>query len=128
MTNRQVIVGGDFNCEVGGGGDTSARKVEELMRVFKLVDGGRAVTPRLDGPTWRNSQGVSRRLDYILFTESLGLLSGRALPTFFSDHDGVLFCVRAGVPVFGPGYWRLNSSVLEQDEFVASFVVFFRGL
>ena len=128
MTNRTVIVGGDFNCELGGGGDTSVKKLETLMKVYKLVDGGRAVTPRMDGPTWRNSQGVSRRLDYILFSESLGLLSGRVAPTFFSDHDGVALCVRAGESVFGPGYWRLNSSVLEQDEFAASFVVFFRGL
>ena len=104
------------------------RKLENLMRLYKLVDGGRVVTPRMGGPTWRNSQGVSRRLDFILFSGSLGLLSGKVAPAFFSDHDGVTFCVRAGEPVFGPGYWRLNSSVLEQDEFVASFVVFFRGL
>ena len=60
VTNRRIIVGGDFNCELGGGGDTSVRKLEAMMKMFKLVDGGRAVAPQLDGPTWRNSRGVSR--------------------------------------------------------------------
>ena len=110
-TNRALVVGGDFNLELGGTGEGSVGAWRALFRGHGLVDGGGRTTPRLDGPTWRNSRGVQKRLDYIFLPRSLGPVSGRALPVFFSDHDGVLLTVRARVPVFGPGYWRLNLGV-----------------
>ena len=56
------------------------------------------------------------------------LVSGRLLPVFFSDHDGLLFEVRLCLPVFGRGYWRLNISILEEDMFKRSFELFFKKL
>ena len=119
VTNRQVILGGDFNQEIGKGGDSSCTFFSNLMATHGLVDGARVVNPRLDGPTWRNSRGIEKCLDYVFFARSYDLLAGRMLPVFFSDHDGLLFEVRSWMPVFGPGYWRLNISVLE--EFSNSF-------
>ena len=55
-TNRQVIVGGDFNVQLGKGGDTSDIYISNLMARHGLVDGGRMVRPLADGPTWRNSR------------------------------------------------------------------------
>ncbi|KAJ3591796.1 hypothetical protein NHX12_006928, partial [Muraenolepis orangiensis] len=87
------------------------------MASHGLVDGGRVVRPLVDGPTWHNSRGTSRRLDYVFLAKSLSLVSGRLLPVSFSDHDGLLFEVRSCVAVFGPGFWRLNIRVLEEDLF-----------
>lgn len=59
-TNRALVVGGDFNLELGGTGEGSVGAWRALFRGHGLVDGGGRTTPRLDGPTWRNSRGVRR--------------------------------------------------------------------
>ena len=127
-TNRQVIVGGDFNVQLGKGGDSSESYISHLMARHGLADGGRMVRPLADGPTWRNSRGTFRRLDYVFVAKSLSLVSGRLLPVFFSDHDGLLFEARLCLPVFGRGYWRLNISILEEDSFKRGFARFFKNL
>ncbi|CAB1332955.1 unnamed protein product [Coregonus sp. 'balchen'] len=98
------------------------------MACHGLVDGGLHTAPTMAGPTWRNSRGVERRLDYIFLSRSLGQLSGRLLPVFFSDHDGVLLQVGAPVCLFGRGYWKLEREELDEQAFVNGFVDFFRGL
>ncbi|CAB1324757.1 unnamed protein product [Coregonus sp. 'balchen'] len=59
---------------------------------------------------------------------SLGQLSERLLPVFFSDHDGVLLQFGAPVCLFGRGYWKLELEVLDGQAFVKALVDFFRGL
>lgn len=127
-TNRQVIVGGDFNVELGRGGTTGEQGISSVMNRYGLVDGGRAVLPPVDGPTWRNSRGIVKRLDYVFFSKSFSLLAGRQLPVCFTDHDGLLFKVHSSMPHFGPGFWRLNISVLDDFLFREQFLSFFRGL
>lgn len=127
-TSRQVILGGDLNVELGRGGDTSDVFITNLMAKHGLVDGLKGVKPHALGPTWRNSRGAAKRLDYIFTSRSLSLLAGRVLPVFFSDHDGVLLEVRSCAPVFGSGFWRLNINILEEEVFIKDFRVFFRGL
>ena len=126
-TNRCLILGGDFNCNLVSG-DTSVGVLKRLMSSFNLMDAGKGVTPRVDGPTWRNTRGVARRLDYVLVSRSLGLLDGRVVPAFFSDHDGVLFRVRSLGPVFGKGYWKMNMRVLQEEGVCVEFGRLFRGL
>ena len=128
VTNRQVIVGGDFNVELGGTGMTRKQYISLLLEGHGLVDGGKAVRPKADGPTWHNSRGVVKRLDYVFFSRSLSLLEGRVFPVFFTDHHGLLFRVSSPMPHFGPGYWRLNISVLEEAVFREQFLSFFQGL
>lgn len=128
VTNRQVILGGDFNVELGRGGDDSGEYISKLMANGGLVDGARGVKTQGMGPTWRNTRGTERVLDYIYITRSLRLLSGRLLPVCFSDHDGLVLEVGAGVLGFGAGYWRLNISVLEEERFGEQFRWFFGGL
>ncbi|CAB1325345.1 unnamed protein product [Coregonus sp. 'balchen'] len=98
------------------------------MASHGLVDGGLHTVPAMAWPTWRNSRGVERRLDYIFLSRSLGQLSGCLLPVFFSDHDGVLLQVGAPVCLFGRGYWKLEREVLDGQAFVNAFVDFFRRL
>lgn len=89
---------------------------------------GKLVRPLVGGPTWRNSRGSASCLDYVFFTKFFSLKAGRLLPVFFSDPDGLLFKVRSCAPVFGPGFWILNNSILKEDSFLQLFQVFFRGL
>lgn len=127
-TSRQIIVGGDYNVEIGQGGDTSGEFITKLLGRGGLVDGARGVRTQGLGPTWRNSRGMERVLDYIFCSRSLRLLSGRRLPVCFSDHDGLGIEVSAGGPGFGKGYWRLNIKVLEEERFRQQFRWLFGGL
>ena len=111
-----------------GGGDSSAEYVRRVLGRAGLVDGGRLATPRVDGPTWRNSRGVARRLDYIYLGNPVFVTGGKTVPLWFSDHDAVVILFKSGAPSFGPGYWRLNVSVLQESRFKTEFGVFFRGL
>ena len=50
------------------------------------------------------------------------------LPCPFSDHCAVLFCVSVpDVIPPGPGLWKLNISVLKEDEYVASVSSFWQN-
>ena len=128
VTNRHLVIGGDFNIDLGVGGDSSAGAITGLMACHGLVDGGLHTTPAMVSPTWRNSRGVARRLDYIFVSRSLGQLSGRLLPVFFTDHDGVFLQVGLPVCLFGRGYWKLDRDILEEQAFVEAFFCFFRRL
>ncbi|CAB1347335.1 unnamed protein product [Coregonus sp. 'balchen'] len=79
-TNRHLVIGGDFNIDIGRGRDSSAGAIAGLMACHGLVDGGLHTAPTMAGPTWRNSRGVEQKLDYIFLSRSL-------------DHDGVLLQV-----------------------------------
>ncbi|CAB1348842.1 unnamed protein product [Coregonus sp. 'balchen'] len=117
--NREVKVEGTLE-DIRRGRDSSAGAIAGLMACHGVVDGGLHTAPMMAGPTWRNSRGVERRLDYIFLSRSLGQLSRRLLPVFLSDHDGVLLHVG--------GYWKLEREVLDEQAFVNCFVDFFRGL
>lgn len=90
----------------------------QFLTGYGLVDGAVVVRPSMVGPTLKNTQGVAKRLDYIFFSRAFSLLSGKCLPNFFSDHDGVLFKVRVSTQGFGPGWWHLNIKVLGEENFV----------
>ena len=100
----------------------------ELVKAHGIVDGGKEVKPCEVGPTWGNSRGIVRRLDYIFFSRLVECGFGYVVPVFFSDHDLVHFKISVAGPTFGPGYWRLNTNVLEEGEFCKQFRVFFEGL
>ncbi|CAB1343287.1 unnamed protein product [Coregonus sp. 'balchen'] len=127
-TNRHLVIGGDFNINIGRGRDSSAGAIAGLMACHGLVDGGLHTAPTMAGPTCRNSRGVERRLNYIFLSRSLGQLSGRLLPVFFSHHNRVLLQVGAPVCLFGRGYWKLEREVLDEQASINGFVDFFRGL
>ena len=128
VTNRQLIVGGDFNAVLDGSGDASADYVGTFLKRAALYDGGKVVKPSVDGPTWRNTRGISRRLDYIFVNKTVKVKTGKTIPLFFSDHDGVMLTVQSEAPRFGSGYWRLNLEVLKERDFHLEFLNFFKGM
>ena len=72
VTNRHLVIGGDFNIDLGIGGDSSAGAITGLMACHGLVDGGLHTTPTMAGPTWRNSRGSTTFLYPGLWVSCLG--------------------------------------------------------
>ncbi|KAJ8402876.1 hypothetical protein AAFF_G00361900 [Aldrovandia affinis] len=127
-TTRSLILGGDFNVRLDGrdgagegGTDYSARALAEVVRDFSLVDAYRASHPSDAGFTWRNSRGAASRLDYIFVGGGQSGMKCVLLPSWASDHDMLRVSLPADGPKWGPGFWRLNTSLLGSGAFVKAF-------
>lgn len=85
LCDREVILGGDFNCQVDKKDkmttttvtlDSSSEALKNLMQDFRLTDTFRFMNPSLPGYTWSN--GTSKGL----------LVSNASVkPVLISDHD-----------------------------------------
>ncbi|CAB1330918.1 unnamed protein product [Coregonus sp. 'balchen'] len=95
-TNRHLVIGGDFNIDIGRGRDSSAGAIAGLMVV---PWSGRW------GPAHCSDDGRSNMAQLQRGRAEARLyFSGRLLPVFFwGDHDGVLLQVGAPVCLFGRG-------------------------
>ena len=107
------------------GGDQSGTLLGQILSRFSLTDCFKFCSPGAKGASWRNTRGVTRRLDYVFVSAEVQCVSAAVTPLWFSDHDGVSAGLRAGAPVFGPGYWKLNVSVLEEKGFKVLFRRYF---
>ncbi|KAJ8397771.1 hypothetical protein AAFF_G00434600 [Aldrovandia affinis] len=104
-----------------GGIDYSARALAEVVRDFSLVDAYRVSHPSDAGITWRNSRGAASRLDYIFVGGGQSGMKCVLLPSWASDHDMLRVSLPADRPKWGPGFWRLNTSLLGSGAFVTAF-------
>ena len=135
VTNRSLILGGDFNCvcnlkldKIGGNLDREqlgASILKEWVSDFSITDTYRFLFPDSVAVSWRNSTGVGSRLDRFYISSSLteSMSSSGILPCSFSDHDYVYVKLRdlEGID-FGPGYWKCNNSIFD-----SAFKVVFHG-
>ena len=127
----KFIMGGDFNAPLSlqldsYGSKTEKRdvviKIRELMLDFNLVDIWRLRNPDKKRYTWKqNKPLVQRRLDYWLISDDFqddvdntGIIS--AIKT---DHAAIVLQVNSveRQPT-GPSYWKLNSSLLDDPEYI----------
>lgn len=81
VTNRYVIMEGDFNLDLGrvragGRHDVSRWVLCELLGRFSLIDAYVKCCPGDSGVTWRNSRGNCGRLDYFFVSASVSLVLG----------------------------------------------------
>ncbi|KAJ8416267.1 hypothetical protein AAFF_G00382890 [Aldrovandia affinis] len=100
-----------------GGIDYSARALTEVVKDFSLVDAFRALHPSDAGFTWHNSRGAAS--PYIFMGGGISGMSCVLLPSWASDHD--MLSLPMDRPKWGPGFWRLNTSLLGSDAFVKAF-------
>lgn len=128
-----TILAGDFNTvfdrsldRVGSCvADTSRESSVVLARLFEsscCVDIWRYLHPSSSGFTWSRRDGLlSSRIDLVgcPYVWVSSVLECEILPCPFSDHCAVFFSVSVPevVPP-GPGLWKLNISVLEEDGYV----------
>jgi exonuclease III len=127
-----LVVAGDFNCVLSRkdrkrvGEDFKVDKtsvlLQNLVKDFKLVDCFKQLHQREEGFTWFSGDGArASRIDYV-FTRDLPPTDATLTPLFFSDHI-MLSCTLSlptGVTV-GGGLWKLNCSLLEDEEVVREY-------
>ncbi|KAI4902960.1 hypothetical protein NFI96_008177 [Prochilodus magdalenae] len=121
ITNRHLVVAGDFNINLERDVDVSLKHFKKLICDFGLIDGFVSCNPGNPGYTWHNSRGASSRLDYILASSSIGFKRVSLSPRWYSDHMMVEATVSITAPPFGRGYWKLNVEILEESEFQSLF-------
>jgi len=132
MECLNVIIGGDFNLVLnidvdkkGGIGRTHTKCNEYLINMMEnlqLKDIWRIQHPNINQYTWRrrNPSPIQCRLDMFLVTESLqGCIDTSIIsPSFRSDHSLVgIKCTFTDISR-GPGYWKLNCSLLRDINYI----------
>ena len=134
---ENIILGGDFNCPLNPfldkkGGILTPRKsvvktIESLQDELDLVDIWRIKNPTKKCFTWgQNSPMVFCCLDYWLISNSLydSVTGTDIIPAIKMDHSAILleFCNNVN-DIKGPGYWKMNCSLLEDDDFINDITV-----
>ena len=129
---ENIIIGGDFNLvmdlkhdRLGGSNETSnkrAREVlERLMIEYDMVDIWRQRNPKIRQYTWarHNPETVMSRLDFYLVSQTVKncVVNVDILPTIRSDHDIPTIMIKKTGAVRGPGFWKLNTSLLGNQEY-----------
>ena len=125
------IFAGDWNIVLNnhmdkqGGIDnpkrTSIQKIDEIKQLYNLVDVWRLKNANTKRYTWRQKQPrVHCRLDYFLISSHLldYLLETKILPSVLSDHSPISLSFKfIEEPKQGPGHWKLNLSLLEDETY-----------
>ena len=103
---------GPVHQEAGGG---SERR--------DLIDAWRKLHPRSREYSWFNSDfTLASRLDKFFISSKMlsSIRSCEISPCCFSDHDYVTLCLEFDqAQVRGPGLWKFNASLLQDNEFCA---------
>ena len=127
-----IIIGGDFNCPLNPdvdkkGGILFKRKsvtacIECLQSQLDLVDIWRIKNPDTKSFTWsQQSPRIFCRLDYWLVSNNLNDLvkSTDIIPAIRTDHDAISIEIgKIENELKGPGYWKMNCSLLTDEEYV----------
>lgn len=133
------ILLGDFNMvldlqsdRVGGNPRKlhtyGSQNLSAFLSTQQLTDAWRHKYPDRRGFTWRNPfYNIKSRLDRIYMPVDWmgGVKSVRVSPFSWSDHDEVSVRVDLPTPVErGPGFWKFNTSLLEDPDFSDHIVRF----
>jgi exonuclease III len=132
ITSRFIILAGDFNFtvdnrfdKVGGNPNSGTEGAAEMRRLcydFSLLDVYRQMYPHTVSVTWSSANGtISCRLDRIYISNTLDpyVSNSDVTPVAFSDHKAVTLDLDLpNVAKIGPGFWKCNTSVLNDPKFV----------
>jgi len=93
-----------------------------LIKSNKLLDIWRELNQNKQQFTWRRKdKSQSSRIDMILIGKDFQSIiqSCKIYPAVIqtTDHQGVLLAFSTGVPEKGNGFWKLNNSVLKDEEY-----------
>ena len=131
-SEENIIIGGDFNCPLNPeldkkGGVLLQRKsvtncINCLQSQLDLADIWRNKNPDIKSYTWsQKSPRISCRLDYYLISDNLFdmVRSSEIIPAIRTDHDAIALEIgKLENGQKGPGYWKLNCSLLADDAYV----------
>lgn len=129
-----VIVGGDFNVcinpEIDKFGGTkeklsaSSKQITNISETYDLVDIWRVVNEGQKRFTWRSSTKrgrVASRLDFWLISSHLlfNVESTDIEPSIKTDHSLIkLTLFIPDAPIRGKGFWKFNSTLLTDKQYV----------
>ena len=130
LSNANLIMAGDFNVALTADDrksnvsvvQPSANTLKRLIEEHNLIDIWREKHPNLKQYTWcRQSSNVMSRLDYFLISKSLTMLckSTKIKESVHTDHKLIyLELLKSRNHERGPGFWKLNSSLLKDQEYI----------
>ena len=128
---NEVIIGGDFNLVLdldinkkGGLAKThteSVKTLKDFCAQIDLLDAWRILNPDTRRYTWRRKRPeIHCRLDFFLVTQSLmcNITSANILTGYKTDHSLIEIVVATHSNMRGPGFWKLNTSLLTEMDYI----------
>ena len=125
------IFAGDFNVVLDPKIDTknylhvnnpqAMQELKRQMQNFNLVDIWRELHPDKKTYTWQKyNENKYSRLDFFLISSSLlpFVQSAEIVSGFCSDHSGIILEVDFSKFQRGRGFWKLNTSLLKEPEYL----------
>ena len=128
VSKKHILVGGDFNCvdsmddKSSGTLDKSSTELGNLKCQLNLNDIWRYYNPDIKEYSYMDPSGRGRnsRIDLLLGSESLTVHTDscaiKQAPA--PDHKAVTMNIRLRTNVRGKGYWKLNNSIINDEEYV----------
>ena len=110
-------LGGSTNTQYAAG---CISKIEEILKTFSLVDIWRKKHGNNKRFTWsRRSSKVKSTLDYWIIPAVLENFVKKIeiIPGYGSDHMAVEMKLHVQKQDKGPGYWKLNNSLLHKENY-----------
>ena len=128
---RSYIIGGDFNIVLdihadkkNGTNRTHSNchaKIINIINNFELLDIWRVLNPESRQYTWHSNHKppIFCRLDYFLISPSIAnkIINCKITAGLRSDHSLVYFKAHFSNDEHGSGYFKLNNSVLLDDQY-----------
>ena len=128
-TLENLILCGDFNCVLDNSSDKSSNVLKKCLSKLNFCDMWNELHPQKTGYTWCDASDIPKsRIDYIfiskLFMYDVRSIIIRRIPgthsngTRMSDHRCLSLRILLNKNERGPGYWKLNVSLLNDETFV----------
>lgn len=95
-----------------------SQALSDIIQNQNLQDTWKKQNPHKSEYTYHRPQSnIHSRLDRIHATKNMNILEAKIIPFQHSDHEALIteFTLRVGLR--GPGYWKLNASILTQETF-----------
>ena len=133
---EHLIIGGDFNIVPDNKMDKytkakskrqqdnqtwSQNKLETIKQSFNLIDIWRCQHQSTKRYTWSQPNPTVRcRLDYFLVGQNLmnSSINTKILPSIRTDHSLIEITIKLKGPQRGPGIWKLNTSLLQEEKYI----------
>ena len=141
--NPTWVLGGDFNCVLKpidiDGGFGFAQKfspaLKDLINSASMKDVFRSSYPRLEEYTFFRAGKAPSRLDrFYISSEIFDSLTAVSHVASLSDHCGVKMVLKLNIEHLDipkpqrSTYWKLNNSILVEEDFMSSFGLFWRSI
>ena len=98
----------------------SCKKIENLCSSFDLVDIWRIRNQEVQRFMWRQKNPIIQRRWLITSSIQEDIENVDIIPAIRTDHSAVTMDInKIEQKVRGPSFWKFNSSLLEDDEYIA---------